>query len=116
MPLKFLLTPYFGASGLALATSSGAWINFLTLYFLAHRQGVAHADRAFIKTLAVVLAASVALAAAIFICNPWLQSLTSALPYLQRETRLASLILIGGIVYVGILATGARVTGFSLRR
>ena len=116
VPLKFLLTPYFGASGLALATSSGAWINFLTLYFLAHRQGVAHADRAFIKTLAVVLAASVALAAAIFICNPWLQSLTSALPYLQRETRLASLILIGGIVYVGILATGARVTGFSLRR
>jgi putative peptidoglycan lipid II flippase len=116
VPLKFLLTPHFGASGLALATSAGAWINFLTLHFLAHRQGVARADQAFVKTLAVVLAASAALAAAILVCDPWLVSWTNALPYLQRETRLASLVLIGAIVYASVLVTGARVTGFSLRR
>ncbi len=116
VPLKFLLTPYFGASGLALATSAGAWVNFLTLHLLAHRQGVARADRAFIKTLAAVIAASAALAAAILVCDPWLVSWTNALPHLQRETRLASLMLIGGMVYAGVLVTGARITGFSLRR
>ncbi len=116
VPLKFLLTPYFGASGLALATSAGAWVNFLTLHLLAHRQGVARADRAFIKTLAAVIAASAALAAAILVCDPWLVSWTNALPHLQRETRLASLMLIGGMFYAGVLVTGARITGFSLRR
>jgi len=116
VPLKFLLTPYFGASGLALATSAGAWTNFLTLYLLAHRQGVSRADHAFTKTLAVVLAASAALAAAIFICNPLLDAFTAKLPHLQRETRLAALILVGAIVYSGVLVAGARATGFSLRR
>ena len=116
VPLKFLLTPYFGASGLALATSAGAWTNFLTLYLLAHRQGVSRADHAFTKTLAVVLAASAALAAAIFICNPFLDAFTAKLPHLQRETRLAALILVGAIVYSGVLVAGARATGFSLRR
>ena len=77
---------------------------------------MARADRAFVKTLAVVLAASAALAAAILVCDPWLVSWTNALPYLQRETRLAALVLIGAIVYASILVTGARVTGFSLRR
>ena len=116
VPLKFLLTPHFGAAGLALATSAGAWINFLSLYLLAHRQGVARADRPFLKTLAVVFAASAALAAAIFVCDPWLVSLTQAMPHFQRETRLASLILIGAIVYAGVLVTGARITGFSLHK
>ncbi|MBV9520716.1 MAG: murein biosynthesis integral membrane protein MurJ [Hyphomicrobiales bacterium] len=116
VPLKFLLTPYFGASGLALATSAGAWTNFLTLYLLAHRQGVSRADHVFTKTLAVVLAASAALAAAIFICNPLLDAFTAKLPHLQRETRLAALILVGAIVYSGVLVAGARATGFSLRR
>ncbi|MBV9112943.1 MAG: murein biosynthesis integral membrane protein MurJ [Hyphomicrobiales bacterium] len=116
VPLKFLLTPYFGASGLALATSAGAWTNFLTLYLLAHRQGVSRADHVFTKTLAVVLAASAALAAAIFICNPFLDAFTAKLPHLQRETRLAALILVGAIVYSGVLVAGARATGFSLRR
>ncbi|MBV9569122.1 MAG: murein biosynthesis integral membrane protein MurJ [Hyphomicrobiales bacterium] len=116
IPLKFLLTPYFGASGLALATSAGAWTNFLTLYLLAHRQGVSRADRAFKKTLAVVVAATAALAAAILFCNPFLEAFTATLPHLQRETRLACLILIGAIVYAGVLAAGARMTGFSLRR
>ena len=116
VPLKFLLTPHFGAAGLALATSAGAWINFLTLYLLAHRQGVARADRPFLKTLAVVLAASAALATAILVCDPWLLSLTRAMAHFQREARLACLMVIGGIVYAGVLVTGARITGFSLHR
>ena len=115
VPLKFLLTPYFGAAGLALATSTGAWINFLALYILAHRQGVSRPDLAFAKTLAVVVVASLALAVAILSCDPWLQSLTATLPQLQRETRLAALMLIGGLVYASVLLLGARVTGFSLR-
>jgi putative peptidoglycan lipid II flippase len=116
VPLKFLLTPYFGAAGLALATSTGAWINFLALYILAHRQGVSRPDLAFAKTLAVVVVASLALAAAILSCDPWLQSLTATLPQLQREARLAALMLIGGLVYASVLLLGARATGFSLRR
>ncbi|MBV8446780.1 MAG: murein biosynthesis integral membrane protein MurJ [Hyphomicrobiales bacterium] len=116
VPLKFLLTPYFGASGLALATSAGAWTNFLALHLLAHRQGVSRADRAFAKTFIVVLAASAALAAAILICDPLLGSFTATLAHFQRETRLAGLVLIGGVAYAGVLATGARICGFSLRR
>jgi putative peptidoglycan lipid II flippase len=116
VPLKFLLTPSFGAAGLALATSTGAWINFLTLYVLAHRAGVSRPDPALGKTLAAVVAASAALAVAIFLCDPWLQRLTETLPHLQREARLAALMLIGFVVYAGVLLVGARATGLSLRR
>ncbi|MFI5012558.1 MAG: murein biosynthesis integral membrane protein MurJ [Hyphomicrobiales bacterium] len=116
VPLKFLLAPSFGAPGLALATSAGAWINFLTLYILAHRAGVSRPDGDLVKTLAVVAAAAMALAATILLADLWLQPLTAALPYFQRETRLAGLALIGGLVYAGVLLAGVRTAGLSLRR
>ena len=76
----------------------------------------ARTDQAFVKTLAVVRRGLGGACRG----DPRLRSLarflTNALPYLQRETRLAALVLIGAIVYASILVTGARVTGFSLRR
>jgi putative peptidoglycan lipid II flippase len=116
VPLKFVLAPHLGAPGLALATSGGAWINFLALYILAYRAGISRPDGALGRTLAVVVAASIALAAAVLLADAWLQPLTNALPYLQRETRLAALALIGGLVYAGVLMAGMRATGLSLRR
>jgi len=116
VPLKFLLAPHLGAPGLALATSAGAWVNFLALYLLAHRAGVSRPDRSLLKTLAAVIAAAAALAAAILACNPWLASLTAALPSFAREARLAALVLIGGCVYAGVLFAGAKAMGLSLRR
>jgi len=116
VPLKFLLAPHLGAPGLALATSAGAWINFLTLYVLAHRAGVSRPDRAFLRMLGLVLAASLALATAILIGDAHLRPYAEALPRFQREARLAALVLIGGIVYPGVLLAGAKAIGLSLRR
>ncbi|SED99015.1 putative peptidoglycan lipid II flippase [Rhizobiales bacterium GAS188] len=116
VPLKFLLAPHFGAAGLAFATSAGAWVNFLTLYVLAHRAGVSRPDMAFIRTLALVVLASLALAAAILVGDAWLKPVMDALPRFQREARLAALALIGAIVYPGVLLAGARAIGLSLRR
>jgi putative peptidoglycan lipid II flippase len=116
VPLKFLLAPRFGAPGLAFATSIGAWINFLALYILAHRAGVSRPDRDFVKALAAVIAASAALAAAIMACNHWLSALLDTLPYFQRETRLAALMVIGAVVYGGTLLACARALGLPIRR
>jgi putative peptidoglycan lipid II flippase len=116
VPLKFLLAPHFGAAGLALATSAGAWVNFLTLYLLAHRAGVSRPDGALIRTLGVVILASLALAAAILIGDAWLTPVMDALPRFQREARLAALALIGAVVYPGVLLAGASASGLSLRR
>ena len=116
VPLRFLLAPHLGAPGLALATSAGAWINFLTLYVLAHRAGVSRPDRAFLRMLGLVLAASLALATAILIGDAHLRPYAEALPRFQREARLAALVLIGGIVYPGVLLAGAKAIGLSLRR
>jgi putative peptidoglycan lipid II flippase len=116
VPLKFLLAPHLGAPGLALATSAGAWVNFLALYILAYRAGIARPDRTLGKTLAAVGAASAALAVAIFLGNASIDRFISALPYLQRETRLAVLACLGGIAYAGVLTAGVKAAGLSLRR
>ncbi len=116
VPLKFLLAPHLGAAGLALATSAGAWVNFLALYILAFRAGIARQDAGLGKTLAIVLGASAALALAILLGDRLIESFVSALPYLQRETRLAILACSGGIAYAGVLLAGAKATGLSLRR
>jgi putative peptidoglycan lipid II flippase len=116
VPLKFLLAPHLGAPGLALATSVGAWINFLALYVLAFRAGIAHPDAALGKMLTAVVAASAALAAAILLGNAIFDRLAPSFPYLQRETRLAFLACIGGIAYAGVLLAGLKIAGLSLRR
>ncbi len=116
VPLKFLLAPHLGAPGLALATSAGAWINFLALYILAYRAGISRPDGNLGRTLAVVIAASAALAVAILVADAWLEPVTAALPYLQRETRLALLAFIGGLVYAGVLVAGIKAAGLSMRR
>ena len=116
VPLKFALAPHFGAPGLALATSVGAWINFLSLYVLAHRAGVSRPDRDLVKTLIVVVAAALALAAAILICDAWLAPFIDVLPRFQRETRLAVLALVGCVTYAGVLLAAAWAAGLSLRR
>jgi putative peptidoglycan lipid II flippase len=116
VPLKFLLAPHLGAPGLALATSVGAWVNFLLLYTLAYRAGIARPDAALVRTLAVVAAASAALALAILVGDAAIGRFVSALPNLQRETRLACLVLIGGLAYAGVLHAGVKAAGLSLRR
>lgn len=116
VPLKFLLAPLLGAPGLALATSAGSWVNFLTLYILANRAGIARPDHVLGKTLAVVLAASFALAIVILIGDPAFDRVAPALPYFQREARLVFLAAIGGIAYAGVLLAGLRVAGLPLRR
>jgi putative peptidoglycan lipid II flippase len=116
VPLKFLLAPHLGAPGLALATSAGAWVNFLGLYVLAYRAGIARPDRTLGKTLAAVAAASAALAVAILLGNSWIDPFISALPSLQRETRLAFLAFLGGLAYAGVLIAGVKAAGLSLRR
>jgi putative peptidoglycan lipid II flippase len=116
VPLKFLLAPHLGAPGLALATSAGSWVNFLTLYVLAHRAGIARPDRTLGKTLALALAASLALALAIMLGNILFDRIAPALPYLQREVRLAFLACAGGAVYAGVLLAGLKAAGLPLRR
>ncbi len=91
--LKVALTQPYGASGLAFATSAGAWINLVLLGVVALRRGFMTPDRALLKTLLAALLAGVAMAAAMQGANVPLASLALNIPHVRD---LAHLALLGG--------------------
>jgi len=51
--LKITLSKVYGSAGLALATSAGAWVNFLALVFVGLRRGVLRPDAGLLRSLAL---------------------------------------------------------------
>ena len=89
--------------GLALATSIGAWINFVVILYLAARNGFIAADARLKLSLIKLAAAGAALALVLWFADPLIVSLTSSLSRFRNVADLIALVLLGGGVYGGLV-------------
>jgi len=102
--LKVALMFPLAQVGLALATSIGAWINFILVLIFAARANVLALDPALKSSLIKLAGAAVAMTVALLIANPIVTGLSSSLPRFRNETVLILLALIGAAVYGGLAA------------
>ena len=89
--------------GLALATSIGAWINFILVLWLAARAGHIAADAALKSSLVKLAGAGVAMAILLLFAAPLVSLLFSSWAKFRNEAELIVLALVGGVFY-GALA------------
>lgn len=101
---KILLMGPLAQVGLALATSIGAWINFVLVLWLAARAGFIAADAELKASLGKLALAGLALAVTLLVAAPMLTALLSALPRFRNETQLLAVALLGAIVYGALMA------------
>ncbi len=111
--LKLILTGPFGASGLAMATSVGAWINLGLLTFFAIKRGQMQPDRDFFWSVAAIALACIWLIAALEL-EPYLAPVALASPILPKEMRMIGISLAGIVTYFGFLLAGMRLLGLKL--
>ncbi len=100
---KVVLMVPLAQVGLALATSIGAWINFILVLIFAHRARVLAADAELKVSLAKLAAAGAALALALLLADPFVTRLLSSWSRFRNESELALLALLGGLVYGGLV-------------
>ncbi len=104
-----------GASGLALATSIGAWINLAILYTLAIRKGWTSPTDTLAKALIIAFAGAIAFEIWVLIAREPSLALGGLLP---REQVLAATALLGAsamAAYGGTVWLSAKRLGFDLR-
>jgi len=89
--------------GLALATSIGAWLNFILVLYFATRARLIAADAELGKALIKLAAAALALALVLAIAAPLVTELLSSWSKFRDESELALLMLLGGLVYGGLV-------------
>ena len=89
--------------GLALATSIGAWINFILILWLSARAGHIAADATLKSSLVKLAAAGIVMAIILFVAAPLIGPMFSSWPRFHNESELLALALIGGAVYVGLV-------------
>jgi putative peptidoglycan lipid II flippase len=104
--------------GLALATSIGAWINFVLVLWLAARAGLIATDTALKSSLVRLAIAAVAFALLLFIAAPVVTHLLSSLPRFRTESQLIVLALLGALFYGALVVAlfGKRWLSFMRRR
>jgi putative peptidoglycan lipid II flippase len=100
---KIMLMVPLAQVGLALATSIGAWINFILVLFFAHRARVIAADGELKASLVKLAAAGAALTLTLLIADPLVTRLLSSWSRFRNESELALLALLGGLVYGGLV-------------
>lgn len=114
--LKIALFKTEGAPGLAFATATGAWVNFVLLVLLAHRRAWMDFDGNLGRgALAMAVAALPLTALFVFGTGP-ANALTVSLPALwQAPAALALIGAAGALIYFGILAAGLKLLRVRLR-
>ncbi|HZR62444.1 MAG TPA: murein biosynthesis integral membrane protein MurJ [Xanthobacteraceae bacterium] len=100
---KIVLMGPLAQVGLALATSIGAWINFVLVLWLAARAGFIAIDAELKSSLSKLALAGFALAVVLFAAVPMVAALLSALPRFRNETQLVAVALLGAIVYGALI-------------
>jgi putative peptidoglycan lipid II flippase len=101
--LKVLLMGPLAQVGLALATAVGAWINLLLVLGFAVRAGYLDLDRALVQALAKFAASGAVLAAAFWFTAKFAAVHLAQLPALRDEAALLLLIVVGTIIYAGLI-------------
>jgi putative peptidoglycan lipid II flippase len=99
---KIALMGSLSQVGLALATSIGAWINFILVIVFAVRAGLIAADATLKSSLIKLAAAGVSFTIFLLIAAPIVTSLLSSLSRFRAESELLVLALLGGMFY-GVL-------------
>jgi putative peptidoglycan lipid II flippase len=102
---KIALMGSLSQVGLALATSIGAWINFIMVLWLAARAGLIAADATLRSSLLKLAIAGIAFLVFLVVAVPLVTHLLSSLSRFRSESELLVLMLLGGAVY-GALAVG----------
>lgn len=100
--LKIALMGSMAQAGLALATSIGAWINFILVLWLASRANFIAMDSELKSSIVKLIGASLVFALVLFIAAPAVTSLLSSWSRFRNESELLILALVGGAFY-GIL-------------
>ena len=85
--------------GLALATSIGAWINFVLVLYLAARAGLIASDATLKSSLVKLTAAGIALALFLLLAEPFVINVLSSVSRFRNESELLVLALLGGVFY-----------------
>jgi putative peptidoglycan lipid II flippase len=101
--LKVILVGALAQAGLALATSIGAWVNFILLVWLATRAGVFVIERGLMVTAAKLLLAGLILGAVLWFAQPQLARYFSDATRWHEELTLLALGLLGFVVYAAAL-------------
>jgi putative peptidoglycan lipid II flippase len=89
--------------GLALATSIGAWLNFILVLYFAARVRLIAPDPELKVTLAKLAAATVVLALALALAAPFVTTMLSSWSRFRDESAIAVLVVIGAAVYGGLV-------------
>jgi putative peptidoglycan lipid II flippase len=100
---KIVLMVPLAQVGLALATSIGAWINFVLVLFFAARAGVIASDAELKASLTKLVVAGIVLAIVLLVADPVVTALLSSWSRFRNESELLLLALIGGLVYGGLV-------------
>ena len=109
--LKLMLFRPYGAVGLAAATAAGSWFNLGLLVFLAVRRRSMRPDMMLAKVGASVATASFALAVFVLIGPRVGWAVFHHSVHFQVELIFASTTMLGGLIYVGVLAVALRSNG-----
>ncbi len=89
--------------GLALATSIGAWLNFILVLYFAARARLIAPDPELKTSLIKLAAAAIVLALVLALAAPFVTAMLSSWSRFRDESALALLILIGAVVYGGLV-------------
>jgi putative peptidoglycan lipid II flippase len=89
--------------GLALATSIGAWLNFILVLYFAARARLIAVDAELKMTPTKLAAAALALGLVLAVAAPVVTAMLSSWSRFPDESILALLVVIGGIVYGGLV-------------
>ena len=89
--------------GLALATSIGAWLNFILVLYFAARARLIAPDAELKMTLIKLAAATIVLALVLALAAPVVTAMLSSWPRFRDESALAMLVGIGAVVYGGLV-------------
>jgi putative peptidoglycan lipid II flippase len=99
---KLLLVGSLAQTGLALATSIGAWVNLVLVLWLAKRRHLIALDSGLRRAMVKIAAAGLALAAALWAAQIYVAHLMHDGLAFGDEGRLLMLVAIGGVVYGGV--------------
>ena len=89
--------------GLALATSIGAWLNFILVLYFAARARLIAPDAELKMTLIKLAAATIVLALVLALAAPVVMAMLSSWSRFRDESALAVLVGIGAVVYGGLV-------------
>jgi putative peptidoglycan lipid II flippase len=102
--LKVLLMGPYAQTGLAFATSVGAWINLGLLFWFAARQNLVVIDKRLRQTCIKIVVAAVLLAIALWLTRWEMSRVIPEGTPLRDVITLIALVAVGGVVYGGAAA------------